>query len=180
MKGHHQPVVMVKSCCPLFSGSGQRSRTNWHSFQDSVFYFQVAQSFILSASAVCGSVLLRKTRRMSVDEKWLVFGRTNYLSPKCELVLWSTEAGISRKCHLKSGPSWKPHCKFDGFRSELFMHWRLKDLEIVFPVENCVAGGFSHFPEGYVIMKKVDWQEDARNVISMGNLELILEQTHIL
>lgn len=134
MKGHHQPVVMVKSCCILSSGSGQRSRTNWHSFQDSVFYFQVAQSFILSASAVRGSVLLRKTRRMSVDEKWLVFGRTNYLSPKCELVLWSTEAGISRKCHLKSGPSWKPHCKFDGFRSELFVHWMLKDLEIVFPV----------------------------------------------
>lgn len=58
------------------------------------------------------------------------------------------------------------------------MHWMLKDLEIVFPVENCVAGDFSHFPEGYVIMKKVDWQEDARNVISMGNLELIFKQTH--
>lgn len=60
MKGHHQPAVMVKSCCPLSSGSGRRSRTNWHSFQDSVFYFRVAQSFILSASAVRGSVLLRK------------------------------------------------------------------------------------------------------------------------
>ncbi len=98
------------------------------------------------------------------------------------------KAGVSKICHLRRGLSWiseEELAQQMGFRSERFIKKLLYDLEEalpvsirdymkVFPVDNCNAGGNAHFPELHVSIKKEDWQEDDRKLLSMDTPELNL------
>jgi len=96
------------------------------------------------------------------------------------------KAGVSKICHLRRGLSWisvEELAQKVGFRSERLIKRMLEDLEEVlpvpirdimkvYPVENCYDGGNAHFPELHVSIKKEDWQEDGRKLLSMEIPEL--------
>lgn len=96
------------------------------------------------------------------------------------------KAGVSKICHLRRGLNWIPAevlTRMLGFRSERIIEKLLHDLEEVFPapirdfmkvshVENCNDGGKAWFPELHVSIKKEDWQEDDRKLLSLDTPEL--------
>ncbi len=96
------------------------------------------------------------------------------------------KAGVSKICHLRRGLNWisaEELAQKMGFRSERFIKKLLYDLEEAFPapvrlfmktapVENCNAGINIHFPELHVSIKKEDWLEDDKKLLSMDTPEL--------